>query len=258
MRGIVVIFLFCSSFIFCSCGPHATEASIPSTITLDGYGAALDSSYYKVWNDSSWEEFYQDTTINGNTYTTILDSYGNEYFYDSSGYSGLMLYGNGAFMFDTPLPPPPDTMAVGKTYTLQTNFKYQDTSYVLTDEETARGAFLVQVPIGTFANCPAIVSSETIANGGQIDLSSDMEYWLAKGPSDIQRDLIDYGGFIQQMVRGMVNGKYWGANNSMEQPGIVNRYPGITILRQGTVMRLEKLPADIRSIAPTILKGIVR
>ena len=257
MKSLLIICSVFISTVFCACGPHATEVGIPSSVTLDGFGESFDSTYYKVWNDSTWEEFYQDTTINGRTYTTILDAYGNEYFYDSSGYYGLRLYGYDAFMFDAPLPPPPDTMAVGKTYTLQTTFTYQDTGYVLTDEETARGAFLVQVPIGTFSNCPAIVSGETISSGGQTALTSDLEYWLAKGPSDIQHDLIDYGYTIQ-MARGMVNGVYWGPNGSSEQPWRVARYHGITSFRQSSAGRPEKSAAGIRSIAPMILRGIVR
>ncbi len=257
MKTPFIICLFFVSIVFYACGPHATEVGIPSKITLTGYGAAIDSSYYKVWNDSSWESFYQDTTINGKTYATILDAYGTEYFYDSSAYAGLQLSGYNAFIFDSSLAPPPDTMIVGKTYTMQTTFTYQGVAYVLTDQETAQGAFLVQVPIGTFNNCPTIVSNQTITASGQQPMPSDVEYWLAKGPSDIQQNLIDLS-YTKQMSYGFVNGQFWGSHSSQENIDHVPSYSGTLKSRRLSETASSGYILDMHSFAPVILKGIIR
>lgn len=257
MKQIVVIYLFFFSIMFCACSqPTSTAPTFSGTITLDGYGEALDSTYYKVWSDSSWEEFYQDTTINGVTYTTILDAYGNEYFYDSSGYSGLKLYGYDAFVFNAPLHSLPDTIVGNQTYALQTTFSYQGTSYTLTDDETLVDSSTVTVPFGTFTGCPGIQSNTAITSGGQIYLSSNSVYWLAKGPSDIEQESLDFGYTIF-MVYGVVNGKGWGVNFSKENLGGVPSSAGMVTAPPRSGTSSDRSTFDMHSLAPMILKGII-
>ena len=221
----------------------------------DGYGETIDSTFYKVWSDGSWVEFYEDTTINGTIYTATLDAYGNEYFYDSLGYAGLQLYGYGPFIFDSPLPTLPDTVVGGLTYALQTTFHYQDSSYSIIDDETLLDTSTIGVPFGTFVACPGVESNTVITSGGVIYTESDVVYWLAKGPSDIAQDLLDFGyGII--MEYGVVNGQGWGVDSSMTH---INGVPLSSL--KGAAMPRSKMPSvrptlDVCSLAPTILKGI--
>ncbi|HUI29424.1 MAG TPA: hypothetical protein VLX91_04335 [Candidatus Acidoferrales bacterium] len=220
MKLLIIACSFCASVIVCSCirtGSGTTGPKIPQTIALDGYGEELDSTYYKVWSDSSWEEFYQDTTINGVTYTVLLDAYGEESLYDSAGYSGFILpqtiFGDTVIIFDAPLPSLPDTMVSGQTYVLKTTFSFQGVSFVLEDDESFQGATAsINLPFGTFTNCPDLVSTQSITGGGETVAGGDLEYWLAKGPSDIQQNINLNNGYTYtiEMVYGVVNGQGWG------------------------------------------------
>jgi len=261
MKQTLVICLFVVSFGFDACNQQAapTQPAFSGTITLDGFGATYDSSYYKVWSDSSWEEFYNDTTINAKTYTAILDAYGNEYFYDSSGYSGVELpqiFGENALIFDAPLPSIPDTMIGGRTYVLQTTFSFQGTSYGLVDDETLLDTSTVGVPFGTFTGCPTIESNTAITSGGVAIAGSNFIYWLARGPSDVEHQLLDLGYSIF-MAYGVVNGEGWGVTLSKQYPSSVPSYAGNAMARKSLRASPNRGP-DIHSIAPLILKGVIR
>jgi hypothetical protein len=228
-------------------------------MTLDGYGEVLDSTFYRVWSDSSWETFYQDTTINGITYTAILDAYGNEYFYDSLGYSGFelpQLYGDSAIIFDSPLPSLPDTLVGRKTYALQTTFSFQGTSYSLINDETLIDSSTIILSFGTFGNCPGIESNQVIASGNVGIAGNDIVYWLARGPSEIEEDFIDFGYSIF-MAYGVVNDRGWGITFPKESLSGVHPHTGTALNPKLSVTSSSQSTLDMHSIAPMILKGII-
>ncbi len=255
MKRIVVLSLFLFSAMFYACNqPGPTQAVLSGSISLVGYGESIDSSYFKVWSDSSWEAFYGDTTINGVTYTTLLDAYGNKYFYDSLGYAGFdvpQLFGDTTIVFGSPLPSLPDTVTAGLTYGLQTTFTVQGTSFLLTDEETLFDTSAITTPFGTFNGCPGIQSSNYISTGGTLYASSDENYWLAQGPSDIEQDLLDVGYSIL-MEYGVVNGKGWGVTYPKQRLGGIHR----TDMVAGSKTS-GRSTFDMHSLGPVILKGII-
>ncbi len=220
-----------------------------------GYGALLDSTYYKVWSDSSWEEFDLDTTMNGTTYTVLLDNTGYEYFYGPDGYDGFEPYGGPLIMFDSTLASLPDTMVEGKTYTIGTTFSAQGVNYTLTDMEVLEDTGSVTVPFGTFSDCLHLQSTSSISGGGQSQTQTT-QYWYAKGPSDIKRIYQGTGQTIL-MAYGVVNDQGWGVS-----AGTATRAP---VPRKGSSMKKETAetvpqnPAfSFRRMAPAILNGIIR
>ena len=257
MRSLIGVILVISSIFLSSCNqtssPTGTSPQFPNpglAVSLVGYGATLDSAYYKVWSDSSWEEFYKDTTISGVTYRVLLDNADNETLYGPNGYSGFGQYGGYVVLFDSALASPPDTMLEGTSYVNQTTFTYQGSSYVLTDQETILDTTTVALPFGTFTKCLVLQSVGSI-NGY---LQYINVYWLAEGPSDVVRQ--DYTGYTIQMAYGVVNGQSWGITGSAWPAGAADRFPAAS--RKVSPMTTTRAPSDIRSLTPMILKGIVR
>ncbi|MCL5266641.1 MAG: hypothetical protein M1469_00875 [Bacteroidetes bacterium] len=241
----------------CTQSTSPTAPSIPQGISgqpfsLAGYGINLDSTYYKVWSDSSWEEYYMDTTISGTKYTVLLDNTGYEYFYGPGGYAGFLPYGGSLIMFDSAMAALPDTMIGGQTYTFQTTFSYQGSSNVLTDLETLVDTTTVAVPFGTFTNCRVLQSTGAINGVTQ----SATTYWYAKGPSDIIRQ--DYTGYTIQMAYGVVNDLGWGVTLSKEMPGAPIIDGNLISGKQKTYTPTSQPVEGIQSIAPMILKGVLR
>ena len=131
-----------------------TEPALPQKpITLDGYGIFIDSSYYELWSDSSWEQFNRVLVINGITYTTVINNDSDEYYYDALGYAGFQSKGQSLTLFDKPFPSLPDTIVIGQTYEQATTFFYGGFNYSLTDETTFTDTVDVSVPIGIFSPC---------------------------------------------------------------------------------------------------------
>lgn len=260
MRSLAGISFVLMSIAFYSCSQTSTPTSpqvpqIPHPglpLSLNGYGAGLDSNYYKVWSDSSWEEFYKDTTISGTNYAVILDNSGYENLYGSNGFSGFGQYGGAVVLFDSALASKPDTMLEGTTYTTQTTFSYQGTDYVLIDEETILDTTTVTVPFGTFTDCRVIQSVGSI-NGV---LQYATVYWFAKGPADIERQ--DYTGYAVTMAYGVVNGQGWGVPLSRELPGYATVYSGTSDAGRKPLTIQKEPGTSIQSLAPMILKGILR
>ncbi len=257
MRTLIGVFLIVASVVLSSCNqtssPAATSPQFPNpglAVSLVGYGSTLDSSYYKVWSDSSWQKFYIDTTISGTTYSVLLDDAGNETIYGPDGYSGFGVNGGYVVLFDSALASPPDTMLEGTTYVSQTTFSYQGASYVLTDQETLLDTTTVTLPFGTFTDCRVLQSVGSI-NGS---LQYVNVYWLAKGPSDIVRQ--DYTGYTIQMAYGVVNGQDWGITGRALPEIAANQVPAAA--RPAFPTTTNRAAPDIRSLAPMILKGIVR
>ncbi|MGO9481980.1 MAG: hypothetical protein ACLP05_09405 [Candidatus Kryptoniota bacterium] len=259
--------LILSSIMFCACvqshGPTAPQPSINDTLTLAGYGEAVDSTYLKVWSDGSWEAFDGDTTINGTTYSTIADAYGDVFFYGPDGsYDGFWYYDEDLIIFDAPLPGVPDTMAGGVTYPLTTTFSDQGVSYLLQDDETLLDTGSVAVPFGTF-NCLVLNSYMTISSGNVLYGASNTDYWLAKGPSDIQQwdfDLYNPGLLDDQidMAYGDVNDQWWGVTS----PSMALKRPASKISsaakQPNSLSHSRQFKFDMRTVGPLILKGIRR
>ncbi len=250
MRPVLCAVFLCLSVLLeaCNSTPAPTEPTAPTIplgpavpLSVVGYGVSLDSSYFKVWSDSSWDQFYGDTIINGTQYTITLDDAGNENLYGPDGYSGFGTYGADIVLFDSVLASLPDTM-VGRTpYLMQTTFTYQGAHYVLMDQETLVDTTTVSLPFGTFTDCRVLQSIGTI--NGVLQYATDS--WLAKGPSDIAREYITvYGAYRIQMAYGSVNGQSWGMNSRIspnsEPAAAVRSVPGI------------------QTLAPMILRGMIR
>jgi hypothetical protein len=216
MGGVIVKKLFgalllISPLLFLRCNmedtPVSSKTSIQKTINIYAYGSSLDSAYYKMWSDSSWEKFNQVTSVNGKNYVTTLNSDGDEYYYDSIGYAGIKPNGQSLILFDAPLSSLPDTLVFGQKYIQETTFSYQGINYLLKDEQTLEDTVSVSVPFGTFNPCLWFQSTSTTTVAGQSIVSAG-QFWLAIGPSNIQQTL--NSGNTIMMVRGCVNSKSWG------------------------------------------------
>lgn len=210
MKTFISVCLLVSSLFSFSC---KKENSPVSTLTpqrimaLAGYGFVIDSSFDRVWSDSSWEKFNQIVTVNGTTYVTVITNDGYEYYYSVLGYAGFKPQGQSLILFDRPMPSLPDTMIFTQTFTSEASFSSQDYSYSLKVEQSLQDTVSVSVPFGTFDPCLWIKSKSTISAAGQSDVQN-IQSWLAKGPSDIKQTL--NSGVTIMMVRGEVNGQWWG------------------------------------------------
>ena len=209
MRVLAVISLLFSSSLFVGCGETTSPSgsNTGKTITMDGYGSYIEPAYYKVWSDSSWEEFGRITTIDSVVYATIVDNTGFEYYYSSGGYAGFQVSGGSVILFDSAMQSLPDTLVFGKTYSQRTTFRESGTVYVMKVEQTLQDTGAVTVPFGKFTGCLWIKSTSTFSGGGQSNVSSS-EYWLAKGPSELKRR--SSSGAVTLMDYGYVNGQSWG------------------------------------------------
>jgi hypothetical protein len=199
--------------LFLSCkkedSPVSDQTHRQKTISVYAYGSSLDSAYYKMWSDSSSEKFNQITLINSKIYVTIMNSNGDEYYYDATGYAGIKPNDQSLILFDTPLTSLPDTLVFNQKYIQVTTFSYQGINYSLKNEQTLQDTVSVSVPFGTFNPCLWFKSTSTITAGGQSSVSTG-QFWLAIGPSDIQQTLNSGNTIV--MVSGFVNGKSWGTS----------------------------------------------
>ncbi|HUL43930.1 MAG TPA: hypothetical protein VLY03_06195 [Bacteroidota bacterium] len=217
MKIPIALYVLMLSIAVISC--HNDESPVspsppgPKTMKMTGYGFTIDNSYYKVWSDSSWEEFGETVTINGIKYNTTYTSDGNEYFYSSAGYAGYVPQGGSLILFDKPLPSLPSTLVFGKTYVLSTTFFYQGYNFTLKYEQSLQDTVSISVPCGIFNACLWFNSKGTISAGGQSEVINE-QFWQAKGPSTIKDVLLDSGSGVV-MVRGRVNDQGWG----MSYPG---------------------------------------
>lgn len=209
MRVLTVISLLFSSSLFFGCGEATNTSGSNSgkTIAINDYGSYIEPAYYKVWSDSSWEEFGRITTVDSVVYATIVDNAGFEYYYSPEGYAGFRVAGGSLVLFDEAMPSFPDTLVFGKTYTQRVTFTESGTAYTLKVEQTLQDTGAVTVPFGEFTGCLWIKSTSTFSGGGRSDVSSS-EYWLAKGPSELKRR--SSSGAVSLMAYGYVNGQSWG------------------------------------------------
>lgn len=211
MKTLFSILLLITPVLFLSCdkkdSPVSDQTDEQRKISVYAYGSSLDSVYYKVWSDSSWDKFGQVIIINDTVYVTTVNNYGDEYYYCEAGYAGFQPYGQSLIMFDTPITSLPDTLVFGQKYIRETTFSYMGYNYSLKYEQTLQDTVSVSVSFGTFNSCLWFKSTSTISAGGQSDISN-MGIWVAIGPSDIQLTLSS--GNTIAMTYGFVNGRSWG------------------------------------------------
>ena len=210
-RGYLYLLFLSFSLFFITCKKSESSPTAPEPakkyMFLNGYGSLLDSSYYKVWSDSSWEKFNRVVTVSGKTCVTLINSEGNEYFYDVIGYAGFKPKGESVIMFDHTLPQLPDSLVFNQSYVRETSFYYRGYIYTMKYEQSLMDTVAVSVAFGFFNPCLWFSSKATLSAGGQSDVQNT-QFWLAKGPSDIRQTL--NSGVTLVMVRGVVNGRSWG------------------------------------------------
>ena len=211
MKIYLCLVLSTCALLFISCKKSSslpTQPALPQKpITLDGYGIFIDSSYYELWSDSSWEQFNRVLVINGITYTTVINNDSDEYYYDALGYAGFQSKGLSLIIFDKTLPSLSDTVVIGQTYEQATTFFYAGYNYSLTYETTFTDTVSISVPIGIFSPCLWFTGTSTLTVQGQPSVSTFQD-WDAKGPGAIKETL--NSGITIVMLRGRVNGKGWG------------------------------------------------
>jgi len=211
MKRCVLVFLGFMTLIFYSCNNSeespVTPTQKPRIMLLEDYMTYIDSHYYKVWSDSSWEKFNQAIRIGNIDYVTVINNEGNEYYYSTIGYAGFKAYGEPLILFDTNLPTLPDTLLFNYTYTRETTFYYQGYNYTLIFNETLLDTVSAALPFGIFKPCLWFRAKSTISASGQTE-TENSEFWLANGPGTIKVE--QDNGITIIMVRGVVNGESWG------------------------------------------------
>ncbi len=209
MKFVTSLLILISASLLYSCGgsTDASDSLNGKTIALQDYGSSIEQAYYKVWSDSSREEFGRITTVGGATYVTIVDDAGYEYFYSQDGFAGFIPPGGSLILFDSPMPSLPDTLTFGKTYTTTVTFTYAGTHDTLKTGQTLVDSSTVVAPCGTFNACIHFRTESTLSGGEEPQVITS-ESWLAKGPSDVKRK--SSSGTVALMVRGYVNGQSWG------------------------------------------------
>jgi hypothetical protein len=207
---IVALFLI----LIASCGKSDNSVNAPGTSTpqiktipAKNYILHLDSTYYKMWSDSSWEKFNGDTIINGKSYIKVINSVGTEYYYTTLGYAGVKAIGDTLILFDKELTSLPDTLEIGKKYNLSTTFNYYGYNYTLNSEETLLDTVSVSVPFGVVNSCLWLNIKTTISSGALSQIGNSQS-WLAPNIYAIKKTLSAGSTII--MVKGVVNGKGWG------------------------------------------------
>ncbi len=244
--------LFC--IVFLSCSKEETTAPTPGPpppkkISTRGYGAVLDSSYYKIWSDSSWEKFNRFVTINKTLYATTVDNNRDEYYFSEKGYAGVKPYNEPLLLFDSIPAPLPETLIVKETYRRRTTYTYKGNNYTIVTDQILLDTTTVTVGFGTFSTCLWFKTINKVSVNGYLQ-ESDSRTWLAKGPASIQYESHFEVRF--KMVRGRVNYQGWGmpypkssANTPIESESNIHK----TIVKP--IMNGTCLERGVGSFLPT-------
>ena len=211
-----------------SCGKSDNSVIAPGTfmpqikaIPSKNYILHLDSTYYKMWSDSSWEKFNGTAIINGKSYIKVINSVGTEYYYTTLGYAGVKPGGDSLILFDKELTSLPDTLEIGKTYDLSTTFQYNGYNYALNSEETLSDTVSVAAPFGVVNSCLWLNIKTTISSGNLSQVGNSQS-WLAPNIFAIKKTLST--GSTILMVKGIVNGNGWGM--SFPKDELLNKISG--------------------------------
>jgi hypothetical protein len=238
MKALSSLLIVPFSVLFVSCSKGESPVKPPEEpairlLYLGPYGTILDSSYYKLFSDGSWEQFHRVLTLNGRTYVTELNSDSNEYYYDVAGYAGFKPKGDSLILFNSSLPGLPDTIEFGKAYTRSTSFIFQGYVFTMNQEQTLVDTPGIAVPFGVFTGCAHFRATVTLQAGGQSDATSS-QFWVGRGPGTLQT--MTSGGVVVQMVKGRVNGRGWGMP-----------YPAPTRGTDKTALHLSPGARDVQS-----------
>lgn len=190
-------------------GPPTTPPG--KSISTVGYGAAIDSTYFAVWSDSSRIRYDTTVTIAAIKYTVLIATGGVRYYYTGSGYAGFEPRPGDVIIFTQPLGYNPSVMVCGTQYTRQTTFTYQSYFYIMTVKTTLEDTVSVTSLLGTFRPCLYIKEMFTLAAGNQTQSENSIG-WFAIGPGQIRR--VDNDGNLNDLVYGNINGHYWGGSPS--------------------------------------------
>jgi hypothetical protein len=217
MKQRIAVSAILISFLSVACpkseGPISPQVATAVPFELTGFGATIDSAYYKVWSDSSWESFHARVDVNGIVCTVVRTSSNAYYYYSIAGYAGFSPQGSDLIMFDTPMGPLPETVYFGKKISRSTTFSYQGYNFAMTTEHTLLDTVSVTLGFGSFHGCPHFGYSSILSGAGQSE-TSRMETWEAAGPGNIKQLKLSApyytSGVTTTMVRGRVNGKGWG------------------------------------------------
>lgn len=239
---VIFVLIFLSIFnLACKKSNSPTEPTEPrAPVSLSEYGSSIDENYYKVWSDSTWECFDRTITINGTFYATIMDCYGDEFYYSADGYAGFKLYGDSLILFDQPMPSLPDTINFNQKYVQTVTFTYQGYKFTLQDEQTLRDTSSVSISFGTFS-CLWFDAKSTLSTGNQSQVSTT-QLWMAKGPSTI-KEILDSGETIF-MTGGVVNGKGYG-NASPKLTADKNHYQNSNVIKKSSKSLLNLVSTGI-------------
>jgi hypothetical protein len=209
---IEIVPLFLILIASCSKSDNSVNAPVTftpqiKTIPFKDYNLHIDSTYYKMWSDSSWEKFNGITIINGKSYVKVLNSDGTEYYYTTLGYAGVQTSGDSLILFDKELTSLPDTLEIGKTYDLSSSFYYRGYNYTFNSEETLSDTVSVAAPFGVVNSCLWLLIKTTISSGGLSQVGNS-QTWLAPNIYAIKKTL-NLGQTVV-MVKGVVDGNGWG------------------------------------------------
>jgi hypothetical protein len=215
----LTLFFFSFALLFTESCKKSDNPITPSDtnkkIRVSGYGLSIDSFYFTIWSDSSWEEYNKTISIGGITYTTVINNSGDEYYYSAIGYAGWKPKGESLILFDEPLPILPDTMECNKVYLRNTTFFYQGYNYSIQYEHTLFDTVNVSIPLGIFNCCLYMKTKATVTVSTQSQTQTSY-WWAAKGPATIKQTLNSGNTIV--LVRGVINGQGWGMSFPKKLP----------------------------------------
>jgi hypothetical protein len=223
MKIIILSFLSLILISLTSCKKSdnpVTPEVVHKNIVMSGYGSSLDSAYYAFWSDSSWEKFSKIETVNGKTYFVIINSSGEQYYYDAIGYAGFMPAGESLILFDNPVAGLPDTMLSNTNYTRSAVFTYQGYIYTMQYVYTLLDTVNVSIPLGNFNCCIYMKTKATLTVSTQSQ-TQNTYWWSAKGPATIKQT--NNSGTTFTLVRGIINGQGWGMPSPVISPQPVDK-----------------------------------
>ena len=211
---------------------------VPAQISLRSYQTTIDTNYVEVWSDSSWSKYGSYKTVNGLTYYVEITSAGNQYYYGAIGYSGWVPSGGSLILFDKPILGWPDSLGLGKQIFDTTTFTYQGYLYQMIETSTLVDTPSISVSFGLFHPCLHFTYAVRLTAGGSSQTTYS-DYWCARGPGQIRS--MDSNYKVTTMVRGYVNGQFWGTTGPVHLPQSIK-----------TIAKM----LDTQWMAKQIIKGI--
>ncbi len=193
------------------------------------YYESLDSGYFKVWSDSSWERYSGNVTLSGIAYLVTENSSGTKYYYSSGGYAGFTATNGDLIIFNHPVAPLPQYLVFDSTSHRSTTFYYA--GYTVTfsyDNRLIDTTVSVSLPFGVFTPCISIASKGVISAGGSEQAVTSTGS-LARNLGGVRS--ISSDGFTIILVRGRVGGHDWGVGTEsliLHKVDSENLFSGLT------------------------------